>query len=73
MKTVAALIGSLREGSLNRSIFEYYNNKIDKDFKFLEVKINNLPLYNEDLKDSKKVEEFCEKLSKADAFLFFSP
>jgi chromate reductase len=73
MKKVAVLIGSLRKNSLNRALYNYYKTNLSNEIDMYEVKIQELPLYNDDLVNNSAVEEFCTELSKADALLFFSP
>ena len=73
MKKVAALIGSLRKDSLNRAIYNFYNKNVKKDFDFIEVKIADLPLYNQDLGEPDEVKKFCSALDETDAVMFFTP
>ena len=73
MKKVAALIGSLRKNSINRAIYNFYSESVKKDFDLTEIKIGDLPLYNQDLGDPDQVRDFCSALDETDAIIFFSP
>src|SRR5436190_1910001 len=72
---IAILVGSLREGSLNRrvakSICAFAGDMLDCEI----VEIGDLPLYNQDL-DAKPPEawtRFRQKIAAADGVLFCSP
>jgi chromate reductase len=72
---IAIIVGSLREGSLNRrvarSICALKNDKLDCSM----VEIGDLPLYNQDL-DANPPEQwvrFRHKVAEADGVLFCSP
>ncbi len=72
---IAILVGSLREGSINRrigrSICAFAGDKLDCDI----IEIGNLPLYNQD-SDAKPPPEYVEfrrKIADADGVLFVSP
>ena len=72
---IAILVGSLREGSINkrvaRSICAFAGDMLDCEI----VEIGDLPLYNQDL-DSNPPEvwtQFRQKIAAADGILFCSP
>jgi chromate reductase len=72
---IAIIVGSLREGSLNRkvarSICAIRGDNLDCEM----IEIGNLPLYNQD-SDSNPPSEFTEfrrKIAAADGVLFVSP
>ena len=72
---IAIIVGSLREGSLNRrvgkSICAFAGDKLDCEI----VEIGDLPLYNQDL-DANPPEawtRFRQKIAAADGVLFVSP
>jgi len=73
---IAILVGSLREGSLNRkiarSICAIRNDGLDCSM----VEIGDLPLYNQDLETSNPPEQwtrFRDQVRPADGVLFVSP
>src|SRR3954454_23923022 len=72
---IAIIVGSLREGSLNRkvarSICAIRGDNLDCEM----IEIGNLPLYNQD-SDSNPPSEYAEfrrKIAAADGVLFVSP
>ena len=72
---IAVVIGSLRQGSYNRSIAQALMKNSSSNLNFFEVEIGNLPLYNQDLDNDppKQWVDFREKIKPADAVLFFTP
>ena len=75
MPTVAVLVGSLRQGSLNRKFAESLG-KLAADrltFRFLEI--GDLPLYNQDLWQNppEAVLRLKRDVEAADAVLFVTP
>lgn len=74
-KKIAILVGSLREGSLNRKVAKDIcgaSNRLDCEI----VEIGQLPLYNPDLEGSdaaKPWDEFRGKLAHKDGVLFVTP
>ena len=72
---IAIIVGSLREGSINRkvarSICAIRGDNLDCSM----VEIGNLPLYNQDLDGSPPAEwvEFRENIAAADGVLFVTP
>ena len=76
-KRIGVLIGSLREGSYNRAIAEAVASLLPEDYEVVEVEIENLPFYNEDLdhegKTPQEWTEFREKVSTLDAFILATP
>jgi chromate reductase len=72
---VATLVGSLRAGSFNRHLARAVEKLAPDDFSFDHVRIDNLPLYNQDL-DADYPPEFKRLKSEiegADALLFVTP
>lgn len=69
---VALLVGSLRKGSFNRQLARAVERLAPEDFSFDHVRIDNLPLYNQDFDADYPAE--CQRLkdeiSAADALLF---
>ena len=72
---VATLVGSLREGSLNRKAARAIEKLAPTSLRFEEVEIGRLPLYNEDLERDPPREwtEFRDRVRPADAVLFVTP
>jgi len=72
---VAVLIGSLRKESFNRQLAHAVERLAPADFKFEHVRIDHLPLYNQDFDGAYPAE--CANLKKvieaADALLFVTP
>lgn len=76
MKLVA-FIGSLRAQSYNRMLFNHYRKALGSQAQITEARIDDFPLYNEDLKVGGKQPEaalrVAEQVREADGILFFSP
>lgn len=77
---VAALIGSLRAASLNRSLFEHVLTLAPDGMVIEEASIRGLPVYDDDLRTSNEEDGFPEAVCAvrqtvrdADAVLFISP
>ncbi|HEY2624991.1 NADPH-dependent FMN reductase [Dyella sp. Tek66A03] len=72
---VAVLVGSLRQGSFNRHLALAVARLAPPDFTFEHLRIDNLPLYNQDF-DGAYPDE-CKRLKQeveaADALLFVTP
>ena len=72
---IAILVGSLREGSINRKVAKSICAIRGDNLECSIVEIGNLPLYNQDL-DSNPPEEwvrFRDQVRPADGVLFVSP
>lgn len=73
---VAAIVGSLRQQSLNRSLLQTTMLVAPERLHIYEVAIDRLPFYNEDLErqgDPPPVAEFKAALARADAVLILTP
>ncbi|RDI99706.1 NADPH-dependent oxidoreductase [Dyella solisilvae] len=72
---VAVFVGSLRKESFNRQLAHAVERLAPADFQFEHVRIDHLPLYNQDLDAAYPAE--CANLKKvieaADALLFVTP
>ena len=76
MKTIAVLIGSLREKSYNRMLFEAYQNMSEGKFRFEEIKYHDFPFYNQDLQDiemPQQVKDAGSIVRESAGVLFISP
>jgi len=73
---VAAIVGSLRQHSLNRSLLQTAMLVAPERMHIYEVSIDRLPFFNEDLErqgDPPPVVEFKAALARADAVLVITP
>lgn len=72
---VATLVGSLRQGSLNRMAARAIASLSPPGLDFGEVEIGDLPLYNEDLEQDPPAQwvRFRARMDAADAVLFVTP
>src|SRR5690242_16636541 len=72
---VAVLVGSLRKDSFNRHLARAVERLAPSDFSFEHLRIDNLPLYDQDFDGQYPAE--CQRLkdevSSADALLFVTP
>jgi chromate reductase len=69
---VLAIIGSIREGSIHRTIFESYKEICKDHFELVEGKIEDIPMYK-GVDDESSVLALAKQITEADAILFFSP
>lgn len=76
-KKVAVFIGSLRRDSYNRKLFNEYQKLSKGKFEFEEIKISDLPHFNEDDEKAGTEKDKLDKISKiinsSDGVLFFTP
>ncbi|MBA2468783.1 MAG: NAD(P)H-dependent oxidoreductase [Chloroflexia bacterium] len=73
---VAAIVGSLRQHSLNRSLLQTAMLVAPERLHIYELSIDRLPFFNEDLErqgDPPLVAEFKAALDRADAVLIITP
>src|SRR4051812_27226484 len=72
---VAVFVGSLRKDSYNRMLAKAVERLAPEGFEFQHIRIDNLPLYNQDFDGDYPVE--CKLLKQeveaADALLFVTP
>ena len=72
---VAVLVGSLRKDSFNRKLAKAVEKLAPDEFEFQHLRIDNLPLYNQDFDVDYPAE--CKRLKQeveaADALLFVTP
>ena len=69
---VLAIIGSIRDGSIHRSIFESYKEICKDQFELVEGKIEDIPMYK-GKDDEPAVLKLAKQITESDAVLFFSP
>src|SRR5215510_14907296 len=74
-KQVGYVIGSLRKDSWNRKLANAVIRLGPPDFNFKELRIGDLPLYNqdEDRSQAPEVQRFKSELRAVDAVLFVTP
>ncbi|MBV8687292.1 MAG: NAD(P)H-dependent oxidoreductase [Alphaproteobacteria bacterium] len=74
-RNVALIVGSLREGSLNRRAAQVMIGMAPTHLAFDFVPIGDLPLYNEDVEASPPPawQAFRDRVGPADAVLFVTP
>ena len=72
---VAVLVGSLRKDSFNRKMANALIKLAPPEFKFNFIRIDDLPLYNQDDDNSPsaEVERLKSEITSADALLFLTP
>lgn len=69
---VALLVGSLRKDSFNRQLARAVEKLAPEDFSFEHIRIDNLPLYNQDFDGDYPApcQRLKDEISAADALLF---
>ena len=72
---VALFVGSLRKDSFNRKLAKAIEKLAPADFEFSHVRIDNLPLYNQDFDEAYPAEpaRLKKDVEAADAVLFVTP
>lgn len=72
---IAVFVGSLRKDSINKKLAKAVEKLMPADYEFEYVRIDNLPLYNQDFDSDYPAE--CKRLKQqiegADALLFVTP
>lgn len=76
-KTIGLFVGSLRKESISKRIAKNVLSLAPKGFRFEIIDIGNLPFYNQDFDDFKKVpkiiSDFREKVKRLDGVFFCTP
>ena len=72
---VAVLVGSLRKESINRRLANAVEKLAPETFSFEHVRIDNLPLYNQDFDGDYPAvcKQLKQQIEAADALLFVTP
>jgi chromate reductase len=72
---VAVFVGSLRKDSFNRKLAKAVEKLAPDDFEFAHVRIDDLPLYNQDFDADYPAEarRLKQEVESADAVLFVTP
>lgn len=74
-KQIGYIIGSLRKDSINRKLANAVSRLGPPDFTFKELRIGDLPLYNQDHDHAQapEVQRLKSELRAVDAVIFFTP
>jgi chromate reductase len=72
---IAVLVGSIRKDSFNRQLAKVVEKLFPAEFSFTHVRIDDLPLYNQDddANPSAPVTRLKNEISAAQGVLFFTP
>ena len=72
---IGVMIGSLRQASYNRKVFDNSHALTPEGLVLREISIRDLPLYNQEIQEdpTPAVTEFWDSVRKADGILFISP
>jgi NAD(P)H-dependent FMN reductase len=72
---IAIIVGSLRKESYNRKIAEFMKGKYSKDHEIELLRLNDLPLFNEDIEKDppSAVKDFKNSIKNSDAVIIVSP
>lgn len=75
MKTIAFVVGSLRQGSYNQQLAKAISQLLPADYTAVFADISKLPLYNQDHDShtSQEVLDFKQVIATADAVIFVTP
>lgn len=75
MLNVAVIVGSLRKDSINKKFMHALDKLAHPTFKFNFIKIDDIPLYNQDLDSHlpESVVRFKSEIAEADAVIFATP
>ena len=72
---IAVLVGSLRQGSLNRKLASAVVKLAPAEFSFKQVQIGDLPLYNQDddANPAESIKRLKNEIKNAQGLLFVTP
>ncbi|MEO4054718.1 NAD(P)H-dependent oxidoreductase [Solibacillus sp. CAU 1738] len=72
---VVAIVGSLREGSLNMKLAKFVQQRYEEKFELEILRLNEIPMYNQDDENNPphSVQDFKAKVKAADAVLWVTP
>jgi chromate reductase len=73
--TIGVIVGSARKGSINQKLADALIKLGSPDAEFKQLKIDDLPLFNQDLEEPApaSVERFRKEIRAADGLLFITP
>lgn len=75
-KEIGIIVGSLREGSLNRLVAKTFESILPKEYEATWIEIGDLPLYNEDLDQGEIPAEWQrlrDTVQNVAGVMFFTP
>src|SRR6476661_4519888 len=72
---IALVVGSLRRGSFNRQLGRAVAKLAPREFSFHEVRVDDLPLYNQDddLAPGEAVKRLKSEIAAANGLVFVTP
>ena len=73
MQEWVAMVGSLREASYNRALFQVFRELAPNAVTWTEASIGSLPFYNPEMEPPFQATQFWEVMRRADALVFFTP
>ena len=73
--SIAVVVGSIRKDSFNRQLANALSRLAPQDFEFRQLRIDDLPLYNQDddANPHANVRRFKSEVSAADGIIFVTP
>src|SRR5262245_9416226 len=73
--SIGVIVGSARKGSINQKLAEGLMKLGGPDVEFKQLKIDDLPLFSQDLEEPApaSVERFRKEIRAADGLLFITP
>jgi chromate reductase len=73
--SIGVLVGSARSGSINQKLADALAKLAGKDFEFRRIRIDDLPIFNQDIEDPPpaSVARFRKDIRAADGLLFVTP
>jgi len=73
--SIGVLVGSARKGSINQKLANALSKLGGKDFEFRPIKIDDLPMFNQDLEEPApaSVERFRKDIRASDGLMFVTP
>lgn len=72
-QTWMAIVGSLRQNSYNRALYEAFSRLAPESVEWREADIEKLPFYNPDLEPSPTALAYWELMRTSDGVVFFTP
>ena len=70
---IIGIVGSLRNDSIHRQIFNHYREIAKDQFELVEGVIDGIPLYDGENMGNPEVAELAARIIAADGVIFFSP
>jgi chromate reductase len=75
MKNVIVLIGGISKNSINKSLFNFFEEETKNKLQFNRIEIENLPFFSQDLENDppEKIKLYQKQVNMSDAVLFITP